>query len=259
MFILITTLYYERNEKRQREYLDCLDNNLNNPDIELIVIFYETITRKDPFLKKLKKRKDVRIVFWNHRPTFREIFSYANKRLEDKKIVLTNGDIYYDPKRGLNLLRDIRLDHLILILTRYNKPEQVTKFLEEYPQKTGVYIQSSEGRLVSQTNGKSVDTWIFKTPIYPDFKCDFRLGTYNCDSYLNHQLLNSFKYEVYNPCLDIVSIHNHDGWSPSKYTTVVNDQGKVVPLSQYYRENIDKGYHPERIPFCRLEHALDRQ
>ena len=258
MFTLITTLYWERNESRQKEYLYCLDRNIKNPNIDMVVIFYQTVTKKDPFLKKIKKRKGVRIVCWNRRPTFREIFGYANKRLTDRNIVLANADIFYDLNKGLNLLVDIRLNHLILILTRYNIVAQVEDFMKDYPNKLGVFSQSTEGTLMSQTNGKSVDSWIFQTPIKPDFKCDFKLGTYNCDSYMNHELLKSFRYEVYNPCLDVISVHYHNKWHPNKYKTVTDDDGNQIALQKWCEINNEKGCHPMNIPFCRLAHVIPR-
>lgn len=259
MFILITTLYHEKNEDRQKEYLYCLDHNLADPEIESVVIFYESLIKKDPFLKKLKKRKRTTIVFWNRRPTFQDIFTYSNRRLLSKRIVLANADIYYDPKKGLNLLREIKLDHLILVLTRYNKLEHIDKFIEEHPRKIGVFAQSEAGTVMTQVNGKSIDSWIFQAPINPDFKCPFRLGIYNCDSFLNHELLKSFRYEVYNPCLDVISIHHHNGWHSNKYSTVIDEDGNTIPLDKWVKKNLDAGFYPADVPFCRLEHAIDRQ
>ena len=262
MFVLIINLYLEKSKARQLEYIECLEKNLKNPSIERIVIFYETTDQKnqDIFLKKLQSYERVAIVFWAKRPTFGDIFSYANKRLIDKNIILANADIYYDLESGLNLLHNIDLSHFILVLTRYNKQDQIKDYLMKNPHRMGVIMKTKQnGQLVSQINGKSIDSWIFKAPIQPDFKTNYRLGIYGDDSYFNTQLLRSMRYEVHNPCLDVISIHNHNKWDPSKYAEVLDETNKKISCDKWMQKNLANGNYIADIPFCRLAYVKSRQ
>jgi hypothetical protein len=59
-------------------------------------------------------------------------------------------------------------------------------------------------------NTFSADAWIFRTPVQVDFLLDYPIGSFHCDSFINHQISTSARYGVINPCLDIKAFHLHD-------------------------------------------------
>lgn len=248
-FTLITTLYSEQNEHRIKEYLHCLERNLNNQHVDEIVILYEKKKNDDLFLGVLEK-KNVKIVHINRRPTFRFIFEYTNRELPDKKIVVLNADIYFSISRGLNLMDTVDLSDRFIVLTRYNKVE----YIEHLGKTIGVEIKDEGIKLRSQHKlGYSIDCWIYRTPLKITFRCDYLLGTNRCDSCLNFQLKYFSDYTVYNPCLDIISIHEHKGWDPNKYNFVVDADGKRYHINEWNRKLRKEKNRWDFIRFCKLD------
>ncbi|MFM6400437.1 MAG: hypothetical protein ACKPFF_27485, partial [Planktothrix sp.] len=130
----------------------------------------------------------------NCRPTYEDIFKFANKSLEDDIItVIANADIYFD--ETLSKVKQVDLEKSFLILTRRELSKNCS-LIKEY--KNGL------------PNYFSADTWIFQTPLRQDFKATYKIGTFFCDSFLNNQLSKSSNYLVYNPCFSINSYHLHD-------------------------------------------------
>jgi len=257
-FILLTTLYNEIREHRINEYLYCIKKNLNNEYIDKIIIFFEKNDDKyNEILTKLEAliSDNIIIEYINHRPTFNDFFQYANTKLLNNNIIITNADIYYDENKGLNLLTNIDLTDKFIVLTRYNK----IAYPGYHQQQTGYIIETKEGKLKSQfKTGCSIDSWIFKTPLKIDFRCHYRLGIVQCDSSLNYQLIKSNNYKVYNPCLDIISIHEHKNWSPSNYNLVEDDITKKKISRKKWMEMCKKrGDFFASIKFCRIKYVLE--
>jgi len=247
-YILLTTLYNETSKDRIDEYIRVLQHNTKNPYIVDIVIFYEG-TRKDN-MAKILFNYNIKIVFITKRPTFKDMFNYANKYLRNFRIIIANSDIFYDYDKGLNLLKDINMKNKFIVLTRYNKIEQ----LKNPSGHNGIIINHKKyGKIKTMhNNGLSIDSWIFKSPIVADFESDFRIGIVKCDSRLNYQLIKSKKYNVYNPCLDIISIHEHNGWDPKKYSMVEKKDGTKVTLKEWDLHCIKNGCKFKGVKFCKV-------
>lgn len=249
-FILLTLLYNEKKQIRLDEYKKCLHHNVNNPSIDKIDVFYEMDTEEDEMLKILKSYPNkVYIHYFNGRPTFMDFFKYCTYNYPKAKFVLTNADIYYDYNVGLNLLEEVDLHNKFLVLTRYNKLGQS----EVYNRCNGIIISHKEGRLKTMhSNGCSVDSWIFATPLRLDFRCDIPLGILRCDSVMNFKLRRSRNYRVYNPCLDVISIHEHRGWTNAKYATVTVN-GRTMPQHVWDNKCRSSGNNFDNIGFCRVK------
>lgn len=251
-FSLLTTLYNEKDPNRCQEYITCLERNISDQNIESIIVFYEKETDND-YIYRWLQQNNIILKLIDRKPTFHDLFEYSNRNLRSRKIIISNADIYFDEEAGLNLLSDLSLTGKFLVLTRYNKMAHLSKLLSAYPEQTGITIETRDGLLRSQhLNGSSIDSWIFKTPLVLDFKSDYTLGRVSCDSCLNHQLKRSKFVSAYNPCLDVISIHEHNGWTPSKYQTVVDDQGVKRTSDEWARHNYLNGDFLECIPFCSL-------
>lgn len=192
-FVLITTLYNEEHEERRKEYIECLRRNLNHHRIKRVIVFYDTARDKEgkesALLEQIKK-KGSEVVCIKGRPTYEDIFKYANKNFPSSRIIVANGDIYFN--WTLRKLDYFNLCNSFLVLTRWNV--------------------TADGRLdifrQGKWSGASQDAWIFKTPLEINFKCDLKMGTFYCDSFLNCQVEKS-GLNVSNPCWDIQCCHLH--------------------------------------------------
>src|SRR3990167_2693231 len=91
-FELITTFYPEQNNTRLAEYYFCLKQNLAHPLIEHINVFYEHMPANLP---KIFQNSKIKLVQIDRRPSFNEMFVYANTELFGRKIIVVNTDIFF--------------------------------------------------------------------------------------------------------------------------------------------------------------------
>ncbi len=191
-FVLFTTLYNEKKELRQNEFIFCLEKNLHHPSIKKIVILYESKEKQD-FLKKLEDlenfQKKVEVIFIEERPTFEQFFNLANIFYRDEKIIIANADIHFD--NTLDLIYKRQLKNKLLALTRYDRTEN------------GEYELHDNDCLVTPCQ----DSWIFLAPI-KSFFCGFQLGILGCDPALAYAALKA-KLHVLNPSRTIKTYHVH--------------------------------------------------
>lgn len=179
--VLFTMLYNEIHELRRQEYQFCIEQNLQNQLIDKIVVFYDDSLdsiNDTPFSSWLKSMP-IKVVYVQDRITYGFAFDYANKYFPEQKIILSNGDIYFD--RSLSLIRDISLVNTFASITR-----------DDFRGTGG------EG---------SSDTWIFTTPI-TSFGDEVMMGTTFCDQIISYLALKC-GFNVVNPCLSINCIHQH--------------------------------------------------
>ncbi|MCL2924716.1 MAG: glycosyltransferase [Trichodesmium sp. MAG_R04] len=211
-FKLITTLYNETQIERALEYLNCLHRSYYHHLIDEIHVFYDTSKdqKTNLILNYLHKKKNITVKIISGRPTYKNIFDYANQCFTSgSRIIVSNADIYFN--ETLNLAVDIDLKEKFIVLTRWNQQEN-----------NNLLLQKSNGL----PNYFSADVWIFQLPLKVDFHCNYQLGTPFCDSFLNNQLSKT-NYRVYNPCLEIQACHLHKNWqlSKSKLVLVQNQDG----------------------------------
>lgn len=230
MVKLITTLNVNERGCHMEEILYCLEYNMKHPLIDDITILFDIndvpdtynskiiehssdmpVEIKDTFHTKfislLDDNDNVFFMIIKKRPTYKVIFDYTDK-INDVWI-LCNADIYY-PYDNIDKLRKaltINYDNNFICLTRYDK---VINEKNQYTNNDdGHKIQRSNETYITQhKDGCSIDTWIYKSPIKSN-NCNYNieLGRLGCDGMMNYQLSKS--YSVINPCLDIISIHNH--------------------------------------------------
>lgn len=194
-FILFTSLYHEQNQERINEYLLCLDKNLHHPLIEKIHIAFDTSCINSHcnniLLDELLKRP-VEIDYIKGRPTYGYFFNQADTIYPDRRIIISNADIFFNDT--LRRLENYDLSNKFLTITRwqYKGENRIVPYL----------TRSGENASVSQ------DTWIFKTPIKNFDNHGIELGTIGCDGKIAKQAyLNGFT--VLNPCLTIQCCHVH--------------------------------------------------
>lgn len=191
-FTLITTLYNETNAERIQEYMYCLEQNLAHPLIDTIHVIYDTT--KDNVDNKIfnyLQNKKITISLVDKRPSYGFCFNVANRLYPNRKIILSNADIYFN--ETLTLLTGYNLTNKFLAITRWD----ITK----------------DGRLEQNFwHGEPVtcsqDVWIFNAPIKRFTKDHFQIGTQHCDGQIAYQAQKAH-LKVINPCLSIQCCHLH--------------------------------------------------
>jgi len=256
-FTLLITLYPEKCKERIKEYLYCLNNNLLNPEINEIIIFFE-YNNNCSFYQKLKNKK-VKLEKINKRPTFKDFIKYINKYLKNKICIIANSDIYFSQKNGLNLLEKVKWNNTIISLTRYNQVDQIQEYLKAWGKKHDNGILKTHDNINLKSffdDGRSQDTWIFKSPInlnYSNF--NLKIGINHCDLYLNYELLKMKKVNIYNPCPELISIHHQKNWDYNKYKKTML-KGKLVKNKIYRKYMHSKGFRFKFIPFCKINDMI---
>lgn len=197
-FTLMTSLYNEKHHGRAKEYLNCLRKNLKHPLISKIIIFYD-ISKNDEqnYLLKKLKRLPVQIIYLNRRPSFGDFFEEINFFEYERKVIIANGDIYFN--ETLHYLVDYDFNNKFLALTRWNDDGQGNLNIYKHLTSNGV-LKDCEF---------SQDAWIFKTPLAAFQKNDIYLGLPACDLYIAYEA-KVVGLEVLNPCLTIQSCHLHN-------------------------------------------------
>jgi hypothetical protein len=184
--------YSDKNLERKKEYLYCVQKNVEPEFIDKIFIFVE-----DPNAKKDIPYND-KIVFIDipKRMEFKDAMEYAAKNLEDDSIVIIlNLDIFIDnSKEWANIDKeffDIGFDKKAMVLCRHNLISYTQYEIEKHSWITGHFC----------------DGWVFKTPFNKKFlkeDLNFALGTYNCDNLMMHLMSKHHhtyswgsKYKIY--------------------------------------------------------------
>lgn len=212
-FSLMISMYDEKNPLRREEMVTCLENNLMNSLIHNIFVFFETKDYPKGTLYEYisSKRDKIKISFIRERPTFRLFIEFANKKLNGKRIIIANTDIFFD--YTLNEIKDYDFTDKFFVLTRWNLADDNKLYLQCWQNPVYPWKKIEKDKLImkpSLQNPYSADAWIFRTPVELDFECEFQLGTYLSDSLLNASLIQKQirgALQVFNPCLSIRACH----------------------------------------------------
>jgi len=189
MVNLYTSFYQDKDAKRQKELLYCLNKNIANPLIDNIFLIVEGDV-------KLPK-SDKLIIVNGNRPTYRNFFDLVNDTVTSVNdiSIIANTDIYFNETLAS---LDIH-ERQCIALSRWDK------------KKDGLKLHNERF---------SQDSWIFKGKLRNVRFCDFYLGIPGCDNRIAYEL-NRAGYRMFNPATKIQSIHyhqsdlhNYDGSTP---------------------------------------------
>lgn len=172
MKISILTVWYPSLPQREAEFLHCLKTNLELAFVDKVHVLAQ------PGVTVPIKHDKLSIINLEGRPTFKQLFAYANKL--SGLVMLSNTDISYDNTLG--------------------KVAQVS----DWNRKLMCLTHILDGKL---RNPGCFSTWIFKSPI-EDFGMDMVFGIEGCDSFLAQMALEAGML-VENPCLSINCWHHH--------------------------------------------------
>jgi len=207
--VFVTSIFDETKESRLLEYLYCVKENVKHFDF--VVLLYEKkngsfYNRVEEVLKGSEYWPKLVFIEYNARPDFEFIFSLADCLFPHAIVHVSNADIAADAT-----IRKIEF---------YADRE---KFFVISRCEVAPSSKSSLGLILNQqgiANTFSADMWAFCSPRQYKFKCDYDIGSFHCDSFMNYHISES-GYQLYNPCLDINLFHIHNPVFNSSETKAV--------------------------------------
>lgn len=196
-FYLFLEYYNSDNPDRQKELIECLENNVASGLFHKIYCFTQVLESDRP---------NIDIIEWiytKNRQTIYDVIKYINgvnslngvDSENNNYFVISNADIWFNdtllqtPHMFDKLSTPSR--PLCMAITRHNVINKQTK----------EYILHDPVR-------ESQDCWIFRDTIIDMPDTDFYFGLPGCDNRMV-AILRSASYNVINPCKTIQLIHNH--------------------------------------------------
>ena len=180
---LLINFFTSKEEHRNKEYIFCLSENINNSHIKRIFLFVE----KEEDIPKIVSEK-IEIVEIENRPVFQDLIRYANEKLAGERCIISNSDIIFDGT--LRHLDELELSDYMIALTRWDINKEHT--IEYYDK---------------DNKGWTQDAWVFEPPIKIE-EADFFIGVpgqENRIAYLAHEA----GLHVINPAFLIIIKHLH--------------------------------------------------
>lgn len=194
--ILITQFYICPDKQRQREIVDCLAMNLNNPLIDTVYLITEqTYTENEMNIVSHPYKSKIMQINIGTRLKYNDVFDIIEDHKINGYIILANSDIFFD-----NSLITLYKTGLI-----HNK-KLYSQLRFEYEDK------NLNNCKLFGPRGDSQDAWIFHSKFNIEKAhrrmFNFQLGIPACDNHINY-LFMILGYKVYNEPFLIKIYHNH--------------------------------------------------
>ena len=185
---IITSFYISINKQRQKELNKSLEQNIKNKLISGIHLFLDDDKCLNFLEKKYKSliKKKIYIIKIGKQPLYSDLFEYANT-LKNKMCMIINSDIWLHSVTDINLLHNIK--NKIYALTRHE--------------------HNMTCRLINRYMG-SHDAFIFMSPINEQIIKHIKhpQNVWGSENVVLYEL-NKLKYTIYNPCRQIIIVHEH--------------------------------------------------
>lgn len=194
MITLYTSYYQDKNPIRQAELDFVWKRNLDNPLIDRIMLFAESVP---------ELINDKVTIISSNRPTYNDKFNAINRYcVSPMEIsIIANSDIYFD--ESLKELGSMISGRFCIALSRYDvKPDSEP---------------------VLHNEKFSQDTWIFCGKVKPVKFGSFHLGVPGCDNRIAWEL-NRTGYILKNPASKIKTYHYH----PSDLHTYHDENKEII-------------------------------
>ena len=212
---LLVPWYNCHDENRYLELLHCLKENIKNPAIKNVVLFYELMENEkmDPNILEMEKVRIVQVCAEKRRRiSFNQLVTWANNNVPLEKVIISNNDIYFDDT--LPLLGRLDLRKHFVALTRKN------------------YLEYVKAGKAWKPHNASQDSWIFQAPL-TRLEDDIYLGWIQSDNILASEY-DKLGYQVVNPWTNVNSWHvqeeDNTGKLTGKYDYQWKREMKFVPL-----------------------------
>ena len=195
--ILITQFYISTNASRQKEIIDTLIYNLNNPFINVIYLITEKSYSLDNLgLPENINTSKIKLVNINARMKYSDAFNIVSQHELKGYIIIANSDIFFDDTIKNLYVSNASLERKVYCLLRFEYTNSDTTKCDIY----------GNGCNFSQ------DTWIFHTNynILPEHikLFNFELGVPGCDNHITY-IFSSLGFKLYNEPFLIKTYHNH--------------------------------------------------
>ncbi|MCK6425609.1 MAG: glycosyltransferase [Burkholderiaceae bacterium] len=242
--VFATSVYDETNLLRLIEYLACITLNLGA--VERLLLMYES--RCGVFqlaLQSLCRQRSVSpgrltLIPFDRRPTFEELFALQGLCADGTLFAVANADVVFDASLA-DLASAARDDH-VYVLSRWDLDAAATR---------AQLIRLESG----VPNTFSADAWLARVPFRPDFRLDYEIGSFHCDSYINQQIGRSQRYLWANPCLDVRVFHLHDPRFNSSSEKHARDKELIELRYRDERARNDDRDPLNGAPWCTLAQA----
>ena len=247
---LIQQFFVSPKAQRQREIRSCLEDNLNNPFIDKVLLLNES----DYIIRGIlpKSNKLVESVI-GHRLTYADVVKEIHSILPAGTIVIfANSDIVFD--HTLRQLWSLNMKDVCLALLRYEEPTnkgEETKLFGPRP--------DSQDAWVVHSDSVKARTWDWKS-------LSFGFGRAGCDNAIGVEFLRQ-KFIVANPALSIRTLHRHASqvrtYNPDdcvdKSVYLYMDPTGLHDLEPKATLTTNQVEWPTAQPFTRRVHAADER
>jgi len=200
MINLITGFFIPKEEERIDELIKCLIQNINCPYIKKIHLLIENKDDID-FLKntiKITKNK-IQLILWNKQPTYRDYLDMANG-LIGEICMISNADIWLKQVDRELLEYLYKTPNIGYALTRHESDGSTPMFDSFIRIKNGGYSKICIG---------SFDAFIFKAPKFITGNINHVQNIPGSEHIFKYFMEKEGKIKFYNPCKDIIIIHEH--------------------------------------------------
>lgn len=203
MINLITSFYLPKNEERRNEVIKCLEKNIQSDNIEKIHLFLDDEECKK-FVEDKFGTEKVEIILFGKQPLYSDFFEYANKH-PGKICMISNSDIWLHSVSNVKLLEVLKGKKIAYSLTRHE--------------------HNFKSPLIDRYLG-SHDSFIFESPVDSSMlkHVKFVQNVWGSENVLLYEL-RKINYELYNPCKQIVIVHEHKSEIRDENRTRINRGG----------------------------------
>jgi len=133
---LLIVLENETRITRIIEILTCLATNLNHPNIDKIHVFYDSShdLKNRNYIKRYLDIHRIKYIEINGRPTFEQLFEYANATFPGKDVIIANSDEYFN--ESLKLLNEVDFSDKFLRVFRNFKGIKTSESFNQHIENT---------------------------------------------------------------------------------------------------------------------------
>jgi len=230
--ILITQFYISSNAFRQKEIVNCLIFNLNNPFInEIYLICEDTYNLKQIGVADNINNSKIKIVNINERMKYSDAFNTVSQFNLKGYIIIANSDIFFDSTIKNLYVTNASLERKVYCLLRF-----------EYTNN-----DLTKCNLFQNGTNCSQDTWIFHSnyTILPEHNklFNFQLGVLGCDNHITY-IFSILGFKLYNEPFLIKTYHNHAS-NFRTYDNTTRIYGQYILIKPILYENNNPIVYPK--------------
>lgn len=192
---LLTSFYYPKNKKREEELILTLKKNMSKEFIHKIHLYITEDDHKEfiksDFINNSNYNK-ITFIIKNYQPKYPELFYVASKFI-NKVICICNSDIEFNIP-NIEILNKLK-DNICFFLTRHEY-DMSCPLINNFGGSHDAFIFKSND-LKNKIQNKDLSFF------------DYIQNTPGIESLLTIFFIENLKYEILNPCLEIILLHHH--------------------------------------------------